>query len=136
MGAASYNLYAKPELRTNTRFLSTLAISTLSILGLESFAAERYVRTPEGKEEAKRAKAEGAAVYRHTKEVVLRPGVLGGIVGALNLLVLGGVGCAAYQNWDAPRWDRKIVSAVSVGLLALWGGEGYVPSYQSFERPI
>lgn len=42
----------------------------------------------------------------------------------VNLAVLGGVGCLAYQKWDLPRWDRRIVSAVSVGLLTLWSGEG------------
>lgn len=124
LGAASYQLYTKPEFRRDTRVLSTLAVSSAAILGLEGFAADRYAKTPRGQAEAKRAKKEGAAVYRHTREVVMRPGVLGGIVGVVNVGVLGAVGWFAYTNWDAPRWDRRIVSAVTAGLIALWGGEG------------
>jgi hypothetical protein len=33
------------------------------------------------------------------------------------------VGYLAYRNWDSPNWDRRAVSAASVGLLALWGSE-------------
>jgi hypothetical protein len=42
-----------------------------------------------------------------------------------NIGVLGGVAYAAYDNWNRP-WDRRYVSAATVGLIALWGGEGYV----------
>jgi len=126
IGTASYAFYTEPSLRRNTRFISTLAISSAAILGLEGFAAERYSQTESGQEEARRAKSEGAAVWRHTKEVVLRPGVLRGIVGVVNVGVLGTVGWYSYINWDAPRWDRKIVSMVGCGLLSLWGAEGVV----------
>ncbi len=45
---------------------------------------------------------------------------------AVNAGVLGAVGYFSYANWDRPIWDRRIVSTVSVGVLALWSGEGYV----------
>ena len=47
---------------------------------------------------------------------------------AVNLAVLGGIGTLAYQKWELPHWDRRIVSAVSVGLLTLFSGEGCVSS--------
>lgn len=43
---------------------------------------------------------------------------------AVNAGILGTLGYFAYLHWDAPRWDRRTVSAISVGLLALWTGEG------------
>ena len=44
------------------------------------------------------------------------------------IFVLGAIGYYAYTEWDRPRWDKRIISAVSVGLLTLWSGEGYVAS--------
>jgi len=130
---ATYALYSHPPLRRDARFLGTAAATAAVLLGAEGYAAERYSRTPRGAEEKRRAKLEGAAVYRHSREAILRPGVLGGLLGVVNVGVLGTVGYFAYTNWDAPRWDRRIVSAVSVGLLALWGGEGFLAE-QSRER--
>ena len=79
--------------------------------------------TPEGKQEAERAKQEGSKFYLQTKEVILRPKVAGGLAGAVNLAVLGTVGYFSYKNWNQP-WDRRTVSAVVVGLLGLSGLEG------------
>lgn len=42
----------------------------------------------------------------------------------VNTAVLGTVGFFSYKHWDARQWDRRVVSAVSVGLLTLWSGEG------------
>ena len=42
---------------------------------------------------------------------------------AVNLAVLGTVGYFSYKNWNHP-WDRRVVSAVAVGLLGLSGLEG------------
>ncbi|QRV72440.1 hypothetical protein RhiJN_15357 [Ceratobasidium sp. AG-Ba] len=123
---AGREFYTKPHLRTNTRALGTVAATTLVLLGVEGALAEAYVKTDAGQKEKARAKKEGAALYRQTREVVLRPGVLGGLVGVLNLGILGGVGYAAYLNWDQPRWDRRTVSAISAGLLTLALGEGYI----------
>lgn len=44
----------------------------------------------------------------------------------VNAGILGAIGYYAYTEWDRPRWDKRIVSAVSVGLLTLWSGEGCV----------
>ncbi|EKM54370.1 uncharacterized protein PHACADRAFT_196799 [Phanerochaete carnosa HHB-10118-sp] len=121
-----YALYMKPSLRRETRFLTSAAAAAVTILGAEGYAAERYRETPAGREEGRRARAEGAGLYRAVRVNLLRPGVLGGLLGLLNTAVLGTVGFFAYKHWDASRWDRRIVSAVSIGLLALWSGEGYV----------
>ncbi|CAE6427924.1 unnamed protein product [Rhizoctonia solani] len=119
-------LYTKPHLRRDTRSLGMTVAAAGALLGLEGALADAYVKTPAGQKEKERAKKEGAAIYRHTREVVLRPGVLGGLVGLLNLGILGGVGYAAYSNWDKPRWDRRTVSAISIGLLSLVAGEGFL----------
>ncbi|KAI5116453.1 hypothetical protein M0805_006174 [Coniferiporia weirii] len=123
---AGYALYTSPVLRRDPRVLGTGAVSILALFGLEGVAAERYSQTPRGQAEKKRAKKEGAVMYRHAREAVLRPGVLGGVLGLLNVGVLSGVGYAAYTNWDRPTWDRGTVGAVSAGILGLWGGEGYL----------
>ena len=43
---------------------------------------------------------------------------------SVNTAIVGTVGYLSYKHWKAPYWDRKVVSAVSVGLLTLWTGEG------------
>lgn len=94
---------------------------------MEGVATESYRKTDAGRAEEGKARKEGAAVYKHAKEVVLRPGVLGGLVGVLNVGILGGVGYWSYVNWDRPNaWDRRTISTATVGLLTLFAGEGYV----------
>ncbi|KAI0815221.1 hypothetical protein BC629DRAFT_1579714 [Irpex lacteus] len=126
LGFASYSLYTKPHLRRDTKLLSSAAAAALALLSAEGYAAEKYRETPAGQEEERRARKEGAALYRVARENLLRPGVLGGLVGVFNTAVLGTVGFFSYKHWDARQWDRRIVSAVSVGLLTLWSGEGYL----------
>ena len=54
----------------------------------------------------------------------------------VNAGVLGAVGYYAYTEWDRPRWDKRIVSAVSVGLLTLWSGEGCVFPFAEHSRQL
>jgi hypothetical protein len=110
------------------------------LFSLEGYIAEAYRKTPQGQEEARRARTEGAQIYRHLHEQIMRPQVLGGLVGMgslshllslewvpnlflVNTVILGGLGYLAYSNWNKP-WDRRVVSGISVGLLTVWGGEG------------
>ncbi|KAH9839564.1 uncharacterized protein C8Q71DRAFT_750069 [Rhodofomes roseus] len=123
---AGYSLYTKPYLRRDTRAIGSAAAATLLLLTGEGYAAEKYRQTPRGQAEEERAKKEGAALYRCAKEHILRPGTLGGLVGVVNAGILGAIGYYAYTEWDRPRWDKRLVSAVSVGLLTLWSGEGYL----------
>lgn len=83
-----YKLYTEPHLRSDRRLLGWSATGALVVLGAEGFLAESYRNTPEGAEEERRARAEGAAVYRHAKEVVLRPQVFGGLMGTCRNLLL------------------------------------------------
>jgi hypothetical protein len=81
LGSALYHFYTRPHLRSDARVIGATVAGALTILGAEGFAAEKYRQTPAGQEEERRARQEGAILYRHTREVVLRPGVLGGLVG-------------------------------------------------------
>lgn len=73
--------YTEPHLRKDAKAISATVAGALAILSAEGFAAAKYAQTPAGQAEAQRAKEEGSILYRHTREVVLRPGVLGGLVG-------------------------------------------------------
>lgn len=124
IAAGGYLLYTEPRYRRDARALGAAAVGSLAIFGAEGALAESYLQTPEGQEDKRRAKAEGSYLYKTSREHVLRPGVLGGLVGVVNLGVIGALGYVAYDNWNKPHWDRRTVSAVSAGLIALWGGEG------------
>jgi len=136
IGAFGYQLYNKPHLRSDTRALATAGVSALVLLGAEGLVADAYRNTDAGRAEEKKAREEGALWYKKTKDVVLRPGVLGGLVGVVNVGVLGGVGYVSYLHWDKPTWDRRTVSAVTIGLIALFTGEGYLgEQYKEKEYP-
>ncbi|KAJ3483119.1 hypothetical protein NLJ89_g12091 [Agrocybe chaxingu] len=122
-GAMGRAFYVQPGLRRDAAAISTAIAVSVGLLSIEGFAAEQYRQTPRGQEEERRAKQEGALIFKHAREQILRPGVLGGIVGLVNTAVLGVVGYASYVNWGK-TWDRRTVSAISMGLLMLWGGEG------------
>ncbi|EIW62825.1 uncharacterized protein TRAVEDRAFT_26380 [Trametes versicolor FP-101664 SS1] len=126
IGGTAYTYYTKPHLRRDTRAIASTVAAALALFTGEGYAAEKYSETPRGQREAEKAKKEGAALYRVAREHILRPGVLGGLVGVVNAGILGAVGYFSYTNWDRPSWDRRTVSAVTVGLLTLWTGEGYV----------
>lgn len=131
LGTASYHLYTQPHLRRDPKVLGATIGGALVLLGAEGYGAAQYRATPAGREEERRAREEGAVVYKHAREAILRPGVLGGLVGLANVGILGTVSYFAYENWDSPSWDRRTVSAISVGLLTLWAGEGCVFQRQS-----
>ncbi|KAG6868927.1 hypothetical protein C0993_007701 [Termitomyces sp. T159_Od127] len=118
--------YTQPHLRQDRTVISSTVAAAFALLSVEGYAAEKYRQTPQGQAEARRAKREGALIYKNLKEGILRPGVLGGLAGLVNTAVLGAVGYFSYVHWDRPTWDRRIVSAVAAGLLALWGAEGWV----------
>lgn len=126
LGGLGQTLYIRPGLRRDTGFIFSAVATALGLLAVEGYAAERYRQTPRGRAEERRAKEEGAYLYAKAREVILRPGVLGGLVGVANTAVLGSLGYVAYSRWDQPRWDRRIVSGVAAGLFALFSGEGWL----------
>jgi hypothetical protein len=89
LGTLSYQLYTQPHLRTDSKVLGSSAVGALIILGAEGFLADAYRNTEQGREEERRAREEGAALYKHTKEIILRPKVFGGLLGV-------GVYCDAF----------------------------------------
>jgi len=106
--------------------VAAIAVGIFTLLGAESFAAVQYSKTPEGRKARQKAKEEGSAVYKHLHEAILRPGVLGGIFGLVNTGALATVAYCGYMNWDQPSWDKRTVSAIVAGILALWAGEGFI----------
>lgn len=74
-------LYLKPNLRRDSAFVFSTAIATVGLLLAEGYAAKKYRQTPRGREEERRAKEEGALIYKKMREVVFRPGVFGGLIG-------------------------------------------------------
>ncbi|KAF9051019.1 hypothetical protein BDZ89DRAFT_1125997 [Hymenopellis radicata] len=126
LAGASRAFYTDPSLRRDPRAISATAVATLALLTAEGYAVEKYQATPRGQAELRSAKEEGTLIYRHLSEQILRPGVLGGLLGLLNAGIIGAIGYFSYINWDKPTWDRRVTSAISVGLFALWGGEGVI----------
>jgi hypothetical protein len=85
LASAGRAFYVNPQYRRDTAIISSTVAATITLLSLEGYAAEKYRNTPQGQEEERCAKAEGALIYKHAREHILRPGVLGGLVGASEL---------------------------------------------------
>lgn len=64
------------------------AAAAVTLLSVEGYAAEKYRSTPEGEKEERKAREEGAILYRAAKENILRPGVLGGMLGVCKSMPL------------------------------------------------
>lgn len=60
-----------------------------------------------------------------------------GILSLVNAALIALPAYYAYQNWHHPRWDRRVVSAVAVGLTAAFGAEGALGwfEYKEGHRP-
>jgi hypothetical protein len=144
LSSVGYRFYTKPSLRRDLTAISSAAAGALLLIGTEGYAAKKYRQTPIGRQEERRAREEGTLIYKQLREHVLRPGVLGGLIGlgqkkshlsisrdiysppfsVVNTAILGAVGYYTYANWHKPKWNRDVVTAVTFGLLTLWGGEG------------
>ncbi|BEI81427.1 hypothetical protein CcaverHIS002_0205870 [Cutaneotrichosporon cavernicola] len=135
LGGMGYWAYKNRNIPWDRRNVTAAVAGTLALFGVEGFLADSYLDTPDGQAEAERAKREGSRLYLQTKEVILRPNVAGGLVGILNIGVLGTVAYFAYRDWNKP-WDHQVVAGVTAGLLALSGIEGYLGSqYVEKELP-
>jgi len=93
LGALGYNIYKKPSLitepRTNIRPLAYISGGLITFFVLEGFIADKYLDTPQGQDELRRAEEEGHLIYNKTKEIILRPKVAGGILGVGELDSVG-----------------------------------------------
>ncbi|KAJ9091697.1 hypothetical protein QFC19_008988 [Naganishia cerealis] len=131
-----YYAYTRRNVPWNRNYVAAAIASTLSLFATEGIVAERYSTTPEGRQELERAKEEGSRAYVHAREIVLRPQVAGGALGALNVAVLAALGYFGYQNWNKPAWDKKLVSAITCGLISLSAAEGLAANvYKQKELP-
>jgi hypothetical protein len=81
LSLAGRAFYVNPEFRRDPTVISSTVAIAVIVTSAEGYLAERYHRTPEGKEVEWRARQEGSYIYRQFKEHVLRPGYLGGLVG-------------------------------------------------------
>jgi hypothetical protein len=81
LASVGRTFYLRPHLRRDATAISSALAATVALISIEGFAAEKYLQTPRGQEEERRAKKEGALIFRHTHEQIMRPGVLGGVVG-------------------------------------------------------
>lgn len=77
----------------------------------------------EKKVELNKAESTLAPYWEKTKDVVLRPGTLGGLLGVVNVGILGTIGYFAYTKRNQ-RWDNRIVGGTIASTLALFGAEG------------
>lgn len=135
LSTMGYFAYTRRDQPWDRRLVGGAVAGTLALFSAEGYVTDSYLKTDEGQAEAERAKREGSKLYLEAKERILRPQVAGGLVGAVNVAVLGTVGYFAYQNWNRP-WDRNVVSAVTVGLLGLSGLEGWAgKEYKEKELP-
>jgi len=125
LAGGSYAFYTHPNLRRDTKVIASAAAATFALFGVESYAI-KVCQNPPKKNATDRNNEEGstaAFVRRCVREHVPRSGVIGGTTGVVNACILSIVGYLAYKNWNKPNWDRRSVSAASVGLLALLGCE-------------
>jgi len=135
LGTLGYFAYTRRDQPWDRRIVGGAVAGTLALFGAEGYVAESYLETPEGRAEAERAKREGSHAYNRAKEVVLRPGVAGGLAGVVNLGIIGTLGYFGYQNWDRP-WDKRTVSYIAAGLIVLSGLEGWAGAeYKEKELP-
>lgn len=82
LGYAGYAFYTTPTYRKDYRIIGGTAAAALALVSAEGVLADAYLSTDEGQAELRRAEQEGSILYRHTKEILLRPGVFGGLIGA------------------------------------------------------
>jgi hypothetical protein len=81
LATAGRAFYNNPGYGRNPKIVSSTVAAAILVASVEGFAADRYHRTPEGREAERKAKEDGSLLYQHTREVILRPESLGGLVG-------------------------------------------------------
>jgi len=121
LSGAGYLLFTTPELRHSTRAVSVAAAATGLLFGIEGFFMDFFAAPRDVRREVSSVKRHGVLT-----EHLLRPGVLGGFVGLANTAVIGTVGYITYTHSQGSLWNRRSITTVSLALLTLWTGEGYL----------
>ncbi|PWN48249.1 hypothetical protein IE53DRAFT_319775 [Violaceomyces palustris] len=79
----------------------------------------------EGKKIRKAAREAEKNIESYWKTFSSDPKYWGPALGAINAALLGGLGLFAYIHKEQVKtWDKRLISAVSVGVLGLLGGQG------------
>ncbi|KAI0253974.1 hypothetical protein BJV78DRAFT_1097026, partial [Lactifluus subvellereus] len=118
LAGASYAFYVQPRLRHDTKIITSALAAAFVLFRAESYTA-KACRSTFSDKAAEREVEERPLIDRRGREHALRPCVLGGTIGFVNVGVLTTVGYLGYSNWNNPGWDKRTVSAASVGLAAL-----------------
>lgn len=124
LSVIGYHAYTRRNVPWDRNIVGGTVASVLALFGIQGIVAEKFANTPEGKQEIEQAKREGSKFYVNAREVILRPGVAGGLLGVVNVAVLGAVGYLGYENWDRRTWDRKLVAGIASALVSLAAVEG------------
>ena len=126
VAATGYAFYTRSALRRDTAVICGVAAGAIALIGAEGAVANAYRKTEAGHEEERRAREEGDAIYRQTKEIVTRPAFASGLIGVLNVSIAGAIAYIAYDNWTVPRWDRRVITGIAASVAAISVGERYV----------
>ncbi|GAA5930395.1 uncharacterized protein JCM15063_004794 [Sporobolomyces koalae] len=92
----------------------------------------------EVKKDAKKVQKKAGEIEKEGRALAREyPYAATGLVGAVNLALVAVPAYYAYQNWNKPRWDRRIISAFVVGLTAAFGAESALGwfEYKEGHRP-
>ena len=82
LATAGYSFYNDASLRRDKRAIGGTIAGALILIGAEGWLAEAYAKTEAGQREAEKAREEGDYLYRRAHQLILRPGVFGGFLGA------------------------------------------------------
>ncbi|GAA6032089.1 hypothetical protein JCM8097_007065 [Rhodosporidiobolus ruineniae] len=78
----------------------------------------------EVKKDAKKLQKKASEVEKEGRALAKQyPYAASGLVGVVNLALIAIPTYFAVKHWHEPRWDRRVVSAVVVGLSAVFGAE-------------
>ncbi|GAA5889195.1 hypothetical protein JCM5296_005831 [Sporobolomyces johnsonii] len=78
----------------------------------------------EAKKDVKKLQKKASEVEKEGRALAKQyPYAASGVVGLVNLALIAVPAYFAYAHWHEPRWDRRIVSAVGVGLASIFGAE-------------
>ncbi|KAI0793270.1 hypothetical protein C8Q75DRAFT_804087 [Abortiporus biennis] len=120
LSGIGYTFYTRQSVRHDARALSIAIGGTAALFGTQGFLLDFFRRSSSPTTRGSSRERQGGLAS--IKEHMLRPGVLGGLVGLVNAGILGGLGYIAV-SYDH-RWDRRSISSLAIALLALWAGEG------------
>jgi len=76
--------YVRPHLRRDVAAITSAVAAATAIIAVEGVASVRFCPTPQGREQQKKMKKQGATVMHHLHEQIMRPGILGGMIGLGN----------------------------------------------------